>query len=338
MVAAADSAHRLPGKRSLSSPLPPSVLCFLVALWLHPAAACLKTAWTSGLMSPESAHLLETVTATSSCGCCAECHRRPDCASLAFHAAGDQCRLYGAVASYDTLHPDAEWLYLVRPGRSRDGQFCRLDSDCPPGVPCRGRVCTQRRNITCRAIRDELGAGDRFGAPAARTAMFGWLADRPLALACLFSAERPGYTRLFRNSPGFRFTRQTVTAHNADLAEGVQRPHSILRLAEQLRQLRADSPYRLLVESPGQVAIEFSVPRPVPVLATEPRWPVGVSVHHEGRSSGSNVSLPYLPAQDVTLLSVNGLDPKWYQLALAREDGSLTWEGSLDPLCLYILE
>ena len=219
----------------------------------------MKTAWSAGYVAPESADLLASLPAAGSCACCSQCHRRADCASLAFRGADGECRLYGAVAGYDTLQPDDEWLYLVRPGRSREGQFCRLDSDCPAGAPCRGRVCTARPGVTCRVIRDELGAGDRFAAPAATTALFGWLAGRPLALACLFSAVRPGYTRLFRNSPGFRFSRATIGDLHGNLSAGVQQPHSALALAERVRLLRDGTPYRLLVESPGAVTITETV-------------------------------------------------------------------------------
>ena len=320
----------------------PLSLCFLWLLTLlsiRPTTACMETAWSQGFMTPESATLLDTITTTGSCHCCAMCHNQPSCHSLAVNDASGECRLYGTVASYATLTPDSRWKYFVIPGHSRLEQFCRTDADCVDGVPCRGRVCNTLGNITCRVIRDELGAGDRYGGLAMETKMYGWLDGRSLALACMFSAERPGYTRIFQNRVGFKFTRETIRNLNGDLSDGVGQQHSILYFAEDLRGLRSDvSTYHLVIESPGKVTIKLEVPRGEPVLASQLRVLPGVTYSHTGASVGPELSLPCLPPEGVTLLTVNGAGTKWYQLALAREDGSLNWQGELDHVYIYMLE
>ena len=302
-----------------------------------PAEGCQETAWSNGRLTPDLGSFSLASRNAPSCVCCALCHDNPNCASLSFSPNNQECQLYSSVAGYDTLTLGGDWKYFVMPNRSQHHQFCRQDSDCrAAGDSCRGRVCTDLTAVTCRVIHETFGAGDRYGGYV--SGMFGWLADAPVKLACKRGPGFDGFSRLLRSPRGFQFDRQTIMDHNMELAEDVV-PHSMLRLAEHIRQSRTEPTYRMKIYR-SYLNVDFEVPRSEPVVSDAPRPGIGsIQASSSFLDINWELSLPYLPVSGPVLVSTNADAGGEHDGVVAREDGDIHWGNwQLDILYFYIRE
>ena len=325
--------------------IPPVVWTALLLLVMSPenGQSCMEAAWSSGYMT--SGHV-ENFTfdesRTSSCRCCAFCHQIKTCASLSYNTDTHQCQLYSSVAGYDSLTPDESWKYWVMPGRSEHQQFCRWNSDCQAkGDFCRGRVCTERRAVTCRVIFETFGAGERYyGYFIPR--MFGWLNDTDVALACMMGPGFHGYTRLVKNKKeNHELNTQNLMSYNTVLDPDVK-PHSILSLAEYIRLAGNGTTYSIKIFRWDQMfMIDFQMPRTEPVLSNHTRSGIGNgTVSKGGRCINFDLSPPYLPATGgPTLLTINAGDPEAIDGSIVRTDGKISWkECGVTNMLIYIRE
>ena len=317
----------------------------LLLLLLPGVQCCQETAWSRGRLSPDLGSFSLADRTAPSCACCALCHQDKTCASLSFNPGNSDCLLHSSVAGYDTLTPDDNWRYYVMPNRSQHHQFCRQDTDCQTdGDSCRGRVCTDLTIVTCRVIFETFGAGDRYGGYI--SGMFGWLEDTMMPLACRMDPGYEGSTRLLRNTRGFRYTRETLMEHSTALErddESDSPPHSILRLAEIIRQSGTEPTYQLKlrrVKGSSYMKMNFELPRDEPVLSEVARPGVGtITTSSNYMRFTWTMSVPFLPTSGPVLLSTNADAGSQYLGVVAREDGNIRWGYyNLGGLYYYIRE
>ena len=214
----------------------------------------------------------------------------------------------------------------------------------PPGLGlsgegdfCRGRVCTELTAVTCRVIYETFGAKTRYGQ---FVEMHGWLRNHSLILGCRMTASWPGSTRLLRNPQGFAFTRDNIGYYNVQTL-GAQGAYSILDLAEDIRQLRIDSTYKIIILNRGGLFVRFDdVPRSESVVTAAPRAaPVGSVTRNDVDGDLTSVAMPYRPAEGEDLVVVKVMTQSSGETvrSLARTDGHV-WEGLVDDIYVFIFE
>lgn len=296
-------------------------------------AGCSEGAWSNGYLP--SSYAMSSVTVASSCSCCGLCHQTQGCASFSFSSSSGSCSLYSIVAGYDTLVKDDGLQHFLMPGRSRQHQFCRADSDCvESGDACRARVCTSHQMVTCAVIRHTFGAQKRFGS---YVRMFGWVENEEVRFFC-YMGENTGATRVLQMTRGFQFNKKTVERFNTYLEEGQPDSQSLLFAVETIRKAGSAANYKIKIQSSREVEVLFFAPRDTPVLGTSPRMNSSkVTLTGSDVSNAPEDWTPSLPyrsaASSLVLLSVGEIPPEnqdanqWLG-QLVRTDGRLgNWLG-----------
>lgn len=290
--------------------------------------ACSETAIKYGMPSFESVQEFSFPYPSydGMCICCGLCSQRADCASFSYLAPWLRCELFDRVAGYDNFVPaqKSERQYFVLPGKSRHHQFCREDSDCvEEGDFCRGRVCTNLTGVSCRVISDHFRASDAYD----RSSMdlYGWLDNKLVTLNCKMDTTFRGATRIMKIKKKLAFDDETLWS--CDWCPGGQTDkYSVLNLVENIRMLRTEPTYELIVRC-ADLQINFAVNRSEPVIGTAPRPDAATVTFVRPRAGFSwRVSAPYVPStHGNTLLSIADTDnPHTRRGDLARRDGFLS--------------